>query len=230
MSGPLVSCIVPCFDGERYLAEAIESILAQTHRPIDPIVVDDGSTDGSPAVVRRFAGVVRSVRQPNSGPGAACNRGLDLARGELIAFLEQDDLWEPDKLARQVAALAADPEAGFCVAHARNFWAPERAAEAARHAGRPAMRPVPGYVIQTLLARREAFAEVGRFDETLPYTFAMDWFLRAEDLGVRGILLDDVLTHRRLHDANTSRRNRAASHDEFLHLVKATLDRRRRGA
>lgn len=227
MSGPLVSCIVPCFQGERYVAEALESILAQTHRPIDPIVVDDGSTDGTAAAVRRFGDAVRYVHQQNRGPAAACNRGLDLARGDLIAFLEQDDVWEPDKLARQVAALDADPSAGFCVAHARNFWAPGLADEAARHADRPVMRAVPGYVVQTLLARREAFDAVGRFDPSLPYTFATDWFLRAEDLGVRGVLLDDVLTHRRLHDANTSRTNRAASHDEFLHLIKATLDRRR---
>ncbi|MEZ5098540.1 MAG: glycosyltransferase [Thermoleophilia bacterium] len=227
MSGPLVSCIVPCFQGVRYLADALDSILAQTHRPIEPIVVDDGSTDGSAAVVRRFGAAVAYVHQPNRGAAAACNRGVALARGELIAFLEQDDLWEPDKLARQVAALAAAPDRAFCVAHARNFWVPELAAEAARHAGRRAAQPVPGYVIQTLVARREAFERVGGFDESLPYTFATDWFLRAEDLGVRGLLLDDVLTHRRLHDANTSRRNRAASHDEFLHLVKATLDRRR---
>jgi glycosyltransferase involved in cell wall biosynthesis len=230
MTAPLISCVIPCFNGERYLDECIGSILAQTHRPLEVIVVDDGSTDGSADVVRRYPGI-RYHHQANAGPAAACNRGVALATGELIAFLEQDDLWLPEKTARQLQEFDADPALLYCVAHIQNFWVAELALEAERHRDRPVMRPVPGYVVQTLMVRREAFDRVGSFDATFPYAFASDWFLRATDAGVPGVLLPDVLTRRRLHDSNVSRLNRAASHDQFLEVIKATLDRRRgRGA
>lgn len=227
MTAPLVSCIVPCFNGAQYLDEALGSILTQTHRPLEVIVVDDGSTDDSPAIVRRYGDGVRYHRQDNRGPGGACNTGVELATGDYIAFLEQDDLWLPDKTRRQLEELATNPQLGFCVSHVQNFWVPECAADAARYRDHAAMRPVPGYVVQTLLVRHDALRRVGRFDEALHFAFASDWFLRAGECGVVGALLADVLTRRRLHAHNFSRRNRSASHAQFLHVVKAALDRRR---
>src|SRR3954451_22735593 len=88
---PLVSCIVPVFNGERYLREALQSILAQSYRPIEVVVVDDGSTDRSPVVVAGFGREVRYLRQENAGPAAARNHGVQEARGELLAFLDADD-------------------------------------------------------------------------------------------------------------------------------------------
>jgi glycosyltransferase involved in cell wall biosynthesis len=230
VTSPLVTCIVPCFNGARYLGAALDSILAQTHRRLEVIVVDDGSTDGSVDVVTGYGDRVRYHRRPNGGPGAACNTGLALASGEFVAFLEQDDIWLPEKTERQLADFERDPELQYSVAHVQNFWAPELIDDARRYEGLPVMQPVPGYVVQTLLARRSAFETVGAFDEALRYAAAGDWFLRAADDGVRGILVPEVLTQRRLHDANFSRLNRAASRDQFLHVVKATLDRRRRAA
>lgn len=227
MPGPLVSCIIPCFNGERYLEAAIDSILQQTHRQLELIVVDDGSTDDSAAVVRRFGDRVLYHVQENRGPAGACNTGLALASGEYIAFLEQDDLWLPGKIRRQLEEFAANVQLGYCVGHIQNFWVPELQAEAARHADKPIMRPVPGYVVQTLMVRRAVFECVGRFDESLRFAFAGEWLLRADDSGVASILIPDVVTHRRLHENNFSRRNRAASHEQFLHVVKAALDRRR---
>jgi glycosyltransferase involved in cell wall biosynthesis len=228
MTPPLVTCVVPCFNGERYLDETIASILAQSHWPIEVVVVDDGSTDRSADVVRRYGDAVRYHRRENGGPGAACNTGVELATGEYVAFLEQDDLWLPDKLRLQLAALAANPAADYCVGHIQNFWIPELAAEAERYRDLPVMRPVPGYVVQTLLARRALFDTLGRFDESLRFACASEWFLRAAESGTVGVLLPDVLTRRRLHESNFSRLNRAASRDQFLHVVKAMLDRRRR--
>lgn len=231
MSQPSLTCIVPCFNGERYLDECLRSILEQTHPSSEILVIDDGSTDGSGAIARRYGHAIRYHRQENRGPAAACNRGVALARGELVAFLEQDDVWLPEKTERQLAAFAAAPALQYCVGHIRNFWIPELADEAGRHGDRPVMQPVPGYVVQTLMARRTVFEVIGPFDETLRFASASEWFLRAEDRGVAGCLVPDVLTLRRLHHDNFSRRNRAASHDEFLHVVKAGLDRRRsRGA
>ena len=227
MSPPLVSCVVPCFNGERYLEEALRSILDQTHRPLEVIVVDDGSTDGSADAVRRFGDLVRYHRQENRGPAGACNTGVALAIGEFVAFLEQDDLWLPHKTERQLRELAAGPAAGYCVAEIQNFWIPELAHEAERYRDHPVMRPVPGYVVQTLLARRDLFDRTGPFDESLPFAFASDWFLRLREAGDSGVLVPEVLTRRRLHERNHSRLHRQASRDQFLHVVKASLDRRR---
>jgi glycosyltransferase involved in cell wall biosynthesis len=224
---PLVSCVVPCFNGERYLEETLRSILDQTHRPLDVIVVDDGSTDGSAEVVRRFGDLVRYHRQENRGPAGACNTGVALAAGEFIAFLEQDDLWLPHKTERQLHEFTAQPALGYCVARIQNFWIPELQHEADRYRDHPVMQPVPGYVVQTLVVRRDLFDRVGIFDESLPFAFASDWFLRLSESGVPGALVPEVLTRRRLHERNYSRLNRAASRDQFLQVVKASLDRRR---
>jgi hypothetical protein len=145
-----------------------------------------------------------------------------------VAFLEQDDLWLPDKTHRQLAAFEADPMLDYCVGHIQNFWIPELAEQAVRFRDDPIMQPVPGYVAQTLMVRREIFERVGRFDETLHFSFASDWFLHADERGAVGALLPEVLTRRRLHHDNFSRLHRAVSRDEFLHVVKAALDRRRR--
>jgi glycosyltransferase involved in cell wall biosynthesis len=114
-----VSCIVPVFNGERFVAEALESILAQTYRPIDVIVADDGSTDGTAAILSGYGGRIRVVTQPTAGPAATRNLGLEAARGEFVAFLDADDVWHPEKLAKQVRRFAARPGLQACVTHAR---------------------------------------------------------------------------------------------------------------
>ena len=228
MSDALVSCIVPVYNGERYLREALDSIAAQTHRVIEIIVVDDGSTDGSAAIVARYPARIRLYAQPNAGPAAARNRGIRDARGAYLAFLDADDVWHPEKLERQLARFRARDELGFSVAHVQNFWDPAFApAEDSPDASRQA-RPLPGYVAPTLLVRASAFAAVGDFSESRPHTSEPDWFLRASERGVVGELLPDVLLRRRLHGENRSRLRSSHSAEEYLRLVKATLDRRRR--
>jgi glycosyltransferase involved in cell wall biosynthesis len=227
MSDPLVSVIVPVYNGERFLREAIESILAQTYSPIEVIVVDDGSTDDTAEIARSFGDRVRCIRQANAGPAVARNNGLAAATGEFVAFLDADDTWTSEKLARQLACFDADPDLGICVTHVQNVWEREMAAEEARFRDHPRSRPIPGYVTQTLLARRDVFDRVGPFDVALGHGDATDWFMRAERAGIRRTLLPDVLVHRRLHRDNLSRRESAASREEFLKLVKASLDRKR---
>jgi glycosyltransferase involved in cell wall biosynthesis len=228
VSDRLVSCIVPVHNGARYLREALDSITAQTYRPIEIIVVDDGSTDGSAAVAGRYAASIRIHAQPNAGPAAARNRGIRDARGEYLAFLDADDLWHPKKLERQVARFGAREELGFSVAHVENFWDPAFAPEEHRPEASGQTRPVPGYVAPTLVVRSTTFVAVGDFCESRPHTSEPEWFLRAAERGVIGELLPDVLLQRRLHGANRSRLRSAHSREEYLRLVKATLDRKRR--
>lgn len=229
MTPPLVSCIVPVYNGERYLGETLDSIVAQTHRPIEIIVVDDGSTDRSAAVAEECSAGVRLLRQRNAGPAAARNHGVREAVGSLVAFLDADDLWHPEKLERQVARFQARDELGFCVTHIQNFWVPELEAERRRFQGSRLAEPLPGYSAPTLVVRATTLATVGEFRESMAHTSEPEWFMRASERGVIGELLPDVLVRRRLHLANRSRLRSLDSTEEYLRLVKGKLDRARQG-
>lgn len=207
---PLISVIVPVFNGERYLAEAIESIRAQNYRPLEALVIDDGSDDRTPEIAQRFADVSYH-RQERSGPGAARNRGVDLATGELLAFLDADDVWLPEKLARQIAAFDDELEAVFT--HAVQFRGDEQLASRA------------GYFPGTMLIQRTAFLRVGYFatDRAVRETF--EWQTRALEAGLRYRLLPDVLYRRRIHSSN--RGITEPNLHGYLDALKASLDRRR---
>ena len=227
-STPLISCIVPVFNGERYLSEALDSIIHQTCRwTPEIIVVDDGSTDGSATVVGKYADSVRYIRQDNKGPATARNRGLQEAQGQFVGFLDQDDLWHSEKLERQMARFADRPDLDLCVTHAAVFFASELGVKAVQFRNPRLSRPQPGYLMGTLLARRIVFEAVGLLNPGLRYGDAADWFVRAADLGLKMELLPEVLMHHRIHEGNYSRLNIAASQYEFLEILKASLDRRR---
>jgi glycosyltransferase involved in cell wall biosynthesis len=225
LSTSLVSCIVPVFNGARFIAEALDSILAQTHPTLDIIVVDDGSTDGSAEIGRRHAASIRVCVQANAGPAAARNLGVRESTGEFIAFLDADDRWPPWKLARQLARFAAQPHLGVCVGHASMFHdqVPESIASNVPEAG----TVVAAYLTSSLLMRRSTFEQVGPLDAALLHADDTDWFLRARALGVSIELVDDVVLYRRLHDHNMSMRAVKGSHDEYLRVVRANLQRKR---
>jgi glycosyltransferase involved in cell wall biosynthesis len=228
MKLPLVSCVVPVFNGERFLREALDSILAQTYRPVEIIVADDGSTDGTATLVARYGDQVRYLFQPNTGTAAACNLGLKAAQGDFVAFLAADDLWHPEKLAHQISQFQLRPDLDLCVTYVKNFWIPELKEEAERFRNHRISQPLPGYVPQTLLARRALFETVGHFNIALRHADSTDWFLRVIEHGAVIDILPDALVYRRIHQSNLSRRMASASRQEYVELVKATLDRRRR--
>jgi glycosyltransferase involved in cell wall biosynthesis len=233
MTLSLISCVVPVFNGERYLAEAIESILNQTYRPIEIIVVDDGSTDGTAAVAARYGDRIRYVKQDNGGPPTARNLGLRMAAGDFVAFLDSDDLWHPEKLQRQMACFEARADLDLCVTHLQRFWVPQLEAEQKRFQHHRYAEVLPGYVTQTLLARRTLFDSVGRFDTSRRVGDPMDWFLRAGEMGAVMELLSDLLVYQRMHEKNLSvelhtRRMTPSMQNAILDVVKASLDRRRR--
>lgn len=224
----LISCVVPVFNGECFLDETLQSILAQTYRPIELIVADDGSTDGTLAILSGYGDRIRVVTQETAGPAAARNLGLRAARGEFVAFLDADDLWSPEKLARQMECFVARPELQACVTHVQMMWSEGMREEAEQYQGHPRTGSVPGYATTTLLARRSVFDLVGELDPTLWFSDAVDWFLRARELGVVLEVVPEVLVFHRMHENNHTRRRSAASRDEFARTVKASLDRRRR--
>jgi glycosyltransferase involved in cell wall biosynthesis len=227
MNSPLISCIVPVFNGERYLRQALDSIFAQTYRPLEVVVVDDGSTDATAVIVASFGDRLRYLRQDNQGPPVARNLGIRAAKGEYVAFLDADDLWHPEKLQRQIKRFEARPELGYCVTYCQNFWIPDLQAEAEKYREHRVAQPLPGYVTQTLFARAAVFDSVGLFNVALAHGDSTEWFLRAAQKGTVMELLPDVLSYRRLHSENRSRLLASNSREEFLHIVKTSLDSRR---
>jgi glycosyltransferase involved in cell wall biosynthesis len=229
MSKYLISCIVPVYNGEQYLAEALDSILAQTYRPLEIVVVDDGSTDGTATVVSSYGSQIQYVKQGNAGPATARNRGLNIARGDYVAFLDADDLWCPQKMERQMARFHDRPDLDICAGCVQNFWIPELKEEAERFGNHRIAKPIAGYVTGTLLGRKAVFDSVGHFNTDLKHGDAQEWFMRAAEQGAVMELLSDVLLYRRLHRSNFSRVVGEAYQDH-LRIIKASLDRRRRMA
>ncbi len=222
-----ISCVIPVYNGERFLAEALDSALGQTRPAAEVIVVDDGSTDGTLEVAARYSGRVTYLRQDNAGPAAARNRGVAASRGDLVAFLDADDLWHPEKLAKQAARFQIRPELGISVTHVRNFWIPELWQEEERLRGHPFTADhLPGKTFQCLVALRSAFEAVGPINESLRLGEDTDWFLRAADKGMVLEMLPEVLTYRRMHQANVTRQV-ATLRAAMVDVVRESLRRRR---
>lgn len=189
----LVSVIIPCYNGARWVGEAIESVLAQTYRELEIIVVDDGSTDESAEVIKLFRdGRIRYIHQENRGLSAARNTGIAAAEGAYISFLDADDIYFPDKTRRQVAFLRGHPHADVVTGDYTRTDKNLRTLY--RHHPLPGMWPRKMLLIGGLfpvhcwLARREVLDEAGGFDEEL--WAAEDW-----DLICRIALLNKVIIH-----------------------------------
>jgi glycosyltransferase involved in cell wall biosynthesis len=184
---PLVSVVIPAYNAAAFLRAAIESVLAQTFRSFELIVVDDGSTDETAAIARSFGARLRYVRQQNARQAAARNHGLRESRGALIAFLDADDLWREDKLAKQVALLQSDPALGLVYCSMTEIDAAGRClGELPARLRGHVMRDVllgrgggGGGLGSTAVVRREVFEAVGDFDSDLPPCEDTDFFWRA---------------------------------------------------
>lgn len=230
MKESLISCIVPVYNGERYLREAIESILAQSYRPIEIIVADDGSTDGTAEIAASYGSRITCLRQSNQGYAAAKNLGLSKAQGDFIAFLDADDLWHPEKLARQMARLCERPDIDLCFTRYKNFWMPELAEEERRYQGQFLSQPQSAWSISTLLARHAVFERFGDFYDGTRGLQNMTWFLRASEKNAAIEVLEDILMYRRFNIESFTRRGRAEVFDNFLPILKDWRDYQRRRA
>jgi glycosyltransferase involved in cell wall biosynthesis len=226
-AGPAVavSVIVPAYNAGRFLRAAIDSALAQDYRPIETIVVDDGSTDDTAAVAKSYGSRIVFVQQPNRGTSAARNRGVALATGEIYAFLDADDMCHPNKIALQVEALARDPSLDIVFTQMQNFRDPSAAGYEAGRDAAP-LAPVPGVLPGPMALRRASFDRVGSFDESSAFAEFAEWLLRSRDRGLRERVLPQVLLRRRIHDANKGVLQRD-EREMYIRYIKAALDRRR---
>jgi glycosyltransferase involved in cell wall biosynthesis len=208
----LVSVVIACYNGQSYVQAAVGSVLAQTYRDLELIVVDDGSTDDSVSLVAAVSDArVSVVAQVNSGVAAARNRGAAAARGEYLAFLDQDDLWLPDKLRLQLERFRTCPEAGLvysdCLLIAEDGTGIGRWSQRYRllrgriFEGLIVESVVP---ISTIMLRRALFEQVGGF-RSYRYVEDLDLILRvAEHHAIE--VVDVPMAKYRLHAESTSRR------------------------
>ena len=227
----LVSVVIPVFNGVRFLAAAIESVAAQGYRPLEIIVVDDGSTDGSGSVAAGMAGV-RCLRQENAGPAAARNAGMAVASGEFFAFLDADDLMTPNRLDLQVGYLQDHPEVG-CVLGRQELLLepgvepPKWATGAAASTEGPAELFGDGMThSMSIMARRAVFESVGAFDPRFRMGEDLDWLFRVREAGIPMTILGDTAVIRRLHGANATQDPVGYERARFA-VLKARIDRRR---
>jgi glycosyltransferase involved in cell wall biosynthesis len=219
-----VSVIIPVRDGERYLGEAIESVLQQTRVPEEVIVVDNGSRDRSKDIALSFGGTVCVLEEPVQGPAHARNTGIRAAAGGLLAFLDADDVWEPSKLARQIEILEAHPEIDAVFTNMREFISPELDDELRKNL-RVRSEDHAGLLLSTLLSRAESFRSIGPLPE-LPVGEFIAWYGMAQKAGWKCYTIPEVLVRRRIHLSNTTRRSRKDM-GGYLKAAKMVLDLRR---
>jgi glycosyltransferase involved in cell wall biosynthesis len=205
---PTVSVIVPTYNCGRFIADALASILAQTVRDFEVIVIDDGSTDDTWKRVQAFGPSVKYIYQPNAGVSAARNTGIQASRGLLIAFLDADDVWLPQKLERQVAVMEDDPGIGVVY----SWWGymdeagtPLPQTQRPTHHGQVFEELLRGiFVLPSMwLIRRACFNRVGLFDPELRFE---DWdlLLRIAAAGYPFACVPEILAHYRLHTNSLS--------------------------
>ena len=226
---PLVSVILPVFNAEKYLADAVKSVLGQSYAPIELICVNDGSSDGTLDILKSFGEHIVLVDcAENSGIAAARNQGMRIARGEVIAFIDADDLWEPDKLTIQMHRLKANPGLDLSFTQMQCFISPELSEEVKALRDCPP-DPIAGYVAASAVIRRAALEKVGFFDPNFRVGEFIDWFARAKKAALSYELEGTVLLHRRIHETNTGVTQRASRID-YVKAVRQALQRRRRSS
>jgi glycosyltransferase involved in cell wall biosynthesis len=237
----LVTVVIPVYNGERFLGEAIESVLDQDYEPVEIVVVDDGSTDGSSEVAARYDEVTL-IRQENQGQAVARNVAIEAGSGEFVALLDADDQMAPGRLSTQISALKDNPAAGGVLGRQRVFveqgaspmaWMSDPRA-ALDVEGADAMEAevsgvTPFYPPPTLTVRRSVFDQLGYFDPAFRMGEDVDFILRFQDAGIALETRDDLVLYRRVHGSNLTY-DAAGIRESIARAFKNRIDRHRAAA
>ncbi len=220
-----ISVIIPVYNGELYLTEAIESVLSQSFQPSEIIVIDDGSTDNSQSIIKQYIPKVTYIYQENKGTAAARNVGIRISRGNFLAFLDQDDIWQTEKLELQTSAFQKNNKLDIVFGHLQQFYSPELKDEIKMKIYCPDHQE-PGYLPSVMLIKRDSFFQVGLFETNWKIGEWTNWYIRASESGLNTEMLSDILVRRRIHNENKGVLQRD-QRTEYVKIIKASLDRRR---
>jgi glycosyltransferase involved in cell wall biosynthesis len=218
-----VTVLMTVYNGARHLGEAIDSVLSQDHDDVELVLIDDGSNDESADVARRYGDSIVFRSDPKAGAGAARNQALKLATGDFITLVDADDLLVPGSISSRMALFeeGVDAVSGWI----EEFITPEMSA-VDREALRELRPPSPARLPGCLLLTAEAYRAVGDFDPDLVLGVGLKWAARFAEMGFEERKLNEVVLRRRIHGANTNRRE-AASVKDYVKAVRSTLERRR---
>lgn len=225
MDNPLVSIIIPVFNGERHIGEALESVRKQTYKNIEIIVVDDGSTDNTAVIAEKLAD--RCICQENRGVAAARNAGIEVSKGEYLAFLDADDIWDARKLEKQIDIMESKDSLSYTFTDHKLFLDGNLEEFPGWIRKDYKKNELTGYIPSTLVARKRDFKKIGYFDETLRLGEDSDWFLRARDLGFRMEIIHENLLMKRVHDANLTA-NTSNSNANLIKVIKNSMMRKKK--
>jgi glycosyltransferase involved in cell wall biosynthesis len=219
-----VSVIIVVQNGERYLSQAIESVIRQTYQPIEILVVDGNSTDNTAQIAKSYP-KVRYISQQGRGLANARNTGIENATGELIAFLDHDDYWVLDKLAIQLSYFIKSPKIQYSYANVRLFL--ESGCQL-RHGFKQKQfkQEQIGRTPGTLVVRKSLFEQIGKFNPSFRIGCDVEWFVRAKDRHIVAAYIPQVLLYKRVHNNNLSR-NVKTNQKEIFQVIKQSIERQR---
>jgi glycosyltransferase involved in cell wall biosynthesis len=220
---PLVSVIIPVYNGERFISDAVDNVLGQNYPSVELIIVDDGSTDKTGEIVKQFPADIRYLRQENAGPASARNRGIRNASGEFLTFLDVDDLWPENNLNLLTNEMFQEPDTEIIHGYAQLME--YNSATCGYDYSRNPKKSYP-YFIGAAIYRRSVFDKVGLFDSTLLFSEGTDWFMRAVQLKVKFKRLDNITLLVRKHGQNMTHRKTLIELN-MLRVLKKSIERKR---
>lgn len=225
MENPLVSIIMVVKNGERFIRQALESILAQSYRPFEIILVDGKSQDKTIEIATEFS-QIRILQQPGIGVSDGYNTGIRTANADFVAFLSHDDLWTPSKLTLQMNYLIEHPEIMFTNCLTTFFLEPgaEIPEGFRRHL---LVGEHPAMIMENLVARKTVFDQVGYFNNSLRTAEDVDWYSRATDLKIPSFMLHQALLLKRIHDRNISM-DVDKNNKNLLHALRSSVERKKK--
>ena len=222
----LVSVIVTTFNYGHYICEAIESILNQDYHPLEIIVIDDGSTDNTKEIINKYSDRLKYVYQSNQGVAVALNRGVEIAAGKYIGFIDADDIWETNKTSIQMKSFDAKEHIDVVFGNVKQFYSPELT-ETERSRFLCPEGKLPGFSKGTMLVKTKIFSDSRGFNEENNFSDFVEWFGRRREDGVDYFMLDDLVLNRRIHLNNMTTKYKNKNQQETLRLLRKRLNRKK---
>jgi len=220
---PFLSVIIPVYNAERHIGDAVRSILCECYISLEIIAVDDGSTDNSAEILKSFSEVTY-YKQANSGPAAARNLGVRMSKGDFILFLDADDLFPAGKIRQQLSYFEQRPEIEIVMGKSQFFFEDGSSKTVFRFPDETYQ--VLNVLLGSGLYRRSVFDKVGLFEESLQFSEDFDWFNRVRELGIPILVTDDIALYYRRHDTNMTHSMDLVKL-KTIQMLKRSLDRRR---